>query len=127
MKQFLSNFWKWPVLLLGLVLAGVVVWLAGKHDRGSIVAERQSPSFLSRSRPVNTNDLLTGQTETTAHEEPSTRLSSQSMDAIRQQLSEERNFALKLQKENAGELLSQLEVLWTATGAVSTSAEEKAL
>jgi len=128
MKSILPSWWKWlTVLLLGVALAGGFVWRGTKHNQVAIVENPESTIPSSPVPPPIKSNSLAGQTEVKTPEKLSAELSAQSMEEMRRKLTEEREFMQNLQKEPAGELLSRLKTLWSATAVGSQNPEEKDL
>src|SRR5882672_9348483 len=127
MKQFLLGWWKWPtVVLLGVVLAGVLVWRGGEHNQGVIISEQETPRPSSSVTPEKKTKSSIDQTDAKTPAVLSSELSALSTEERRQKLAERREFAQSLRKKTAGELLSQLETLWSVNVEPS-SLEKKAL
>jgi hypothetical protein len=128
MPPVLPSWWKWlAVALLGAVLAGAFVWRSGKHDEGVIVEQQESSRPLSAVSPPEATKRLIGQTEARTPEKPSAELSAEPLEEMRQRFAARTEFAQRLQKESAADLLSRLGTLWNATGVASPASEEKAL
>ena len=128
MKPVLPSWWKWlAVLLLGVVLVALLIWRGDKNHHVAIVEKPESTIPSSPVTPPIRTNSLAGQTEAKTPEKLSDKPSKQPLNEMEQKFAERTELAQRLQKESAGELLSRLEILWSATAVGSQNPEEKAL
>lgn len=131
MKQILPSWWKSvTATLLIAVIAGVFLWWSvsdqktrkllstslssgeSNHSQSAVSQNASNQSLLdTNSKPV----LLVSETNAAPMEE------------WRQKLIDRREFAQRLQKESAGELLSRLETIWGEKAIRAVASEEKTL